>query len=223
MNSRRNCWKSESLKLSREFTCTTLATLPLTMANLYMPKSMTLYRGMYEDKAAQLFSELQETLQFLRAAIQRIGFTVDTCEIERRRNYSHIRREYVDPIHTNTHIYTLKVYIAKQKEGIRCRRGYLLDFYIRDGGITQCWRHVVYPMILPQDDWSRRLTIDEQIDVSEMIHWWWATYIPPLSRRTEKKQRQVSLFKEELVANVWHPRRVEKILEAGGFELLDSL
>jgi hypothetical protein len=178
---------------------------------------------MHEDKVQHLFSELQETLQFLRAAIQRIGFTVDTCEIQRRRNFSYIRREYVQPIHTHTHIYTLKVYIAKQKEHVKCRKGFLLDFYIRDGEITPLYRHYVYPMILLQSDWSYRITLDEQVDVSEMIHWWWASYVPPLSRRAHKKQAQVAVFKEELVANVWHPRRVEKILEAGGFELLDSL
>ena len=178
---------------------------------------------MHEERIQHLFSELRETLQFLRAAIQRIGFTVDTCEIQRRRNHSYINREYVLPIHTNKHIYTLKVYIAKQKERVRCRKGFLLDFYIREGEITPLYRHYVYPMVLLQGDWSHRITLDEQVDVSEMIHWWWATYIPSLMARAEKKESQVSVFKEELVAAAWHPRRVEKILEAGGFELLDSL
>ena len=30
-------------------------------------------------------------------------------------------------------------------------------------------------------------------------------------------------FKEELMMNVWHPRRVERILEIGGWDLLDNL
>ena len=178
---------------------------------------------MHEERIQHLFSELRETLQFLRAAIQKIGFTVDTCEIQRRQNHSYIHRDYVMPIHTNKHIYTLKVYIAKQKERVRCRKGFLLDFYIREEEITPLYRHYVYPMVLLQEDWSHRITLDEQVDISEMIHWWWATYIPALMRRPEKKKSQVSVFKEELVAAVWHPRRVEKILEVGGFELLDSL
>jgi hypothetical protein len=31
------------------------------------------------------------------------------------------------------------------------------------------------------------------------------------------------LIKEELMMNVWHPRRVERILDMGGCELLDNL
>jgi hypothetical protein len=35
--------------------------------------------------------------------------------------------------------------------------------------------------------------------------------------------KRTAIFKEDLVAAVWHPRRVEKWLEAGGFELLEAL
>jgi hypothetical protein len=39
----------------------------------------------------------------------------------------------------------------------------------------------------------------------------------------EDMTKRTAIFKEDLVAAVWHPRRVEKWLEAGGFELLEAL
>jgi hypothetical protein len=35
-------------------------------------------------------------------------------------------------------------------------------------------------------------------------------------------QERARLIKEDLIAAVWHPRRVEKMLDEGGFELIDS-
>lgn len=36
-------------------------------------------------------------------------------------------------------------------------------------------------------------------------------------------QERTEAVKEDLIASVWHPRRVEKWLEVGGFELLEAL
>jgi len=35
-------------------------------------------------------------------------------------------------------------------------------------------------------------------------------------------QERARLIKEDLIAAVWHPRRVKKMLDEGGFELIDS-
>lgn len=40
------------------------------------------------------------------------------------------------------------------------------------------------------------------------------------AQRANERSR---ILLEELVASVWHPRRVEKLLEIGGFELLEAL
>jgi hypothetical protein len=39
----------------------------------------------------------------------------------------------------------------------------------------------------------------------------------------EDMAERTAIYKEDLIAAVWHPRRVEKWLEAGGFELLEAL
>ena len=39
----------------------------------------------------------------------------------------------------------------------------------------------------------------------------------------KERAKQTAIFKEDLIAAAWHPRRVEKWLEIGGFELLDTL
>jgi hypothetical protein len=44
-------------------------------------------------------------------------------------------------------------------------------------------------------------------------------YAEFLRRQAEK----TAIYKEELIAAAWHPRRVEKWLETGGFELLEAL
>ena len=38
----------------------------------------------------------------------------------------------------------------------------------------------------------------------------------------KRSQERCSLLKEDIIAEVWHPRRVEKLLETGGYELLES-
>ena len=37
-----------------------------------------------------------------------------------------------------------------------------------------------------------------------------------------RQKARCALLKEELIAAFWHPRRVEKMLEQGGWELVDS-
>jgi len=51
------------------------------------------------------------------------------------------------------------------------------------------------------------------------------TFIQRYNIEQEKKRskRRSSAIHEELASVVWHPSRVEKYLEIGGFELLDSL
>ena len=39
----------------------------------------------------------------------------------------------------------------------------------------------------------------------------------------EDMAERTAIYKEELIAAAWHPKRVEKWLEAGGFELLEAL
>jgi hypothetical protein len=39
----------------------------------------------------------------------------------------------------------------------------------------------------------------------------------------EDVAERTAIYKEELIAAAWHPKRVEKWLEAGGFELLEAL
>ncbi len=40
-------------------------------------------------------------------------------------------------------------------------------------------------------------------------------------KERESALQQTALIKEELMATMWHPTRVAKLLEAGGFEALD--
>lgn len=47
-------------------------------------------------------------------------------------------------------------------------------------------------------------------------------YEMTMFHQTKIKER-IQPFKEELMAAAWHPRRVEKWLELGGFEMLDAL
>jgi hypothetical protein len=37
-----------------------------------------------------------------------------------------------------------------------------------------------------------------------------------------RTMKRTQVFKEELMQNVWHPRRIEKLLEIGGEEALDN-
>ena len=71
------------------------------------------------------------------------------------------------------------------------------------------------------------------VEAHPEIPWdWWCLSENPMSkhpmlqkRLLEKKrvQERCSLIKEDLMATAWHPRRVEKWLETGGFELLEAI
>ena len=66
---------------------------------------------------------------------------------------------------------------------------------------------------------------DESIE-SYRLRWeeWWAREELRIEELNSKNriQDRCRELKENLMMEVWHPRRVEKWLEVGGFELLDS-
>jgi hypothetical protein len=51
----------------------------------------------------------------------------------------------------------------------------------------------------------------------------WQEQSQEQSRSKQRTQERCRIIKEDLMKTVWHPRRVEKWLEAGGFELLEAL
>jgi hypothetical protein len=54
-------------------------------------------------------------------------------------------------------------------------------------------------------------------DVRKVV-WEWLQH----SIRIKLSKDRTRLLKEELVAAVWHPRRVQKLLEAYGWDTLDA-
>ena len=54
------------------------------------------------------------------------------------------------------------------------------------------------------------------LDLKNLGHDLYWEFLKMIARRT-------FVYKEELIATVWHPRRVERLLEMGGFELLEAL
>ena len=86
----------------------------------------------------------------------------------------------------------------------------------------------------PDKDW-RLISMNpnitwEIIDAHPEINWTWGLLsgnsMAYSNKRTEEKKRNQDrclAIKEDLMAAAWHPRRVEKWLEIGGFELLDAL
>jgi len=171
-----------------------------------------------------VLNEMNDYLQFLRNAIvNRTDCAVDLCKIQSRRRILTYIEDDVEVDKTYSYIYSIKVEVSMIKLDVRCRKGFVMDFYIDNDSVRPAYNHYVYPCILLQEDWSQRMSLEEQDEVRAIINWWWDTYIPCILQPAERKRAAVQVFKEELAANVWHPRRVEKILEAGGFELLDSL
>jgi hypothetical protein len=65
--------------------------------------------------------------------------------------------------------------------------------------------------VIRPDDMSMETFIDTIRDWQE------------LPRSKKRSQERCKIIKEELMMSAWHPRRVEKWLEAGGFELLEAL
>lgn len=65
------------------------------------------------------------------------------------------------------------------------------------------------PHLRFKEEWSRERFQDMLYEV--------------MSYHQKRVKDRIQPFKEELIAAAWHPRRVEKWLEMGGFELLDSL
>jgi hypothetical protein len=51
------------------------------------------------------------------------------------------------------------------------------------------------------------------LELGRVMYW---DFLEDMAERT-------AIYKEELIAAAWHPRRVEKWLEVGGFELLEAL
>jgi hypothetical protein len=65
--------------------------------------------------------------------------------------------------------------------------------------------------VIQPDDMSMEAFIDTLRDWQEQ------------PRSKERSQERCKIIKEELMMTAWHPKRVEKWLEAGGFELLEAL
>jgi len=60
--------------------------------------------------------------------------------------------------------------------------------------------------------------LKNNIILKELVHSWITTNI-----LKHMILERVAIIKEELVAAVWHPRRVAKLLEEGGWEAVDAL
>jgi hypothetical protein len=77
--------------------------------------------------------------------------------------------------------------------------------YITDTGIT--FTH-----------WTQRDYLTHPVRVA--IHAWFQAML--FNRQRVKAKARIALYKEELMAAAWHPRRVERLLAAGGFDALDD-